>query len=78
MRPRVCAFHALRHFYASGLIAAGADAKQLTEALGHSSIDVTIDVYGHLLPDGRPARRGRVNAFADLVAGAETREAEAL
>ncbi len=40
--------HALRHTCASLLIAAGADPKAVQAQLGHSSIQVTFDVYGHL------------------------------
>ena len=46
--------HALRHFYASGLInpkEAGGQGKETVQALmGHSSIVMTADTYGHLLP----------------------------
>jgi integrase len=38
--------HTLRHQYASLLIAQGA--KYISETMGHSSIRVTFDVYGHL------------------------------
>ena len=40
--------HDLRHHYASLLIAQGVDAKYISETMGHSSIRVTFDVYGHL------------------------------
>jgi integrase len=42
--------HQLRHTYASLLIAAGADFKYIQAQLGHASIQVTMDVYGHLFP----------------------------
>jgi integrase len=41
----------LRHFYASGLIAAGCDVVTVQRALGHSSASVTLDTYAHLWPD---------------------------
>ncbi len=41
-------FHCLRHSHASLLINAGAEPKTISERLGHSSIRVTYDVYGHL------------------------------
>jgi integrase len=50
--------HALRHFYASWCINRRADgglelpAKVVQERLGHSSIVMTMDVYGHLFPRG--------------------------
>ncbi len=41
-------FHDLRHTCAALLIAQGAHPKAVQERLGHSSIEVTMDVYGHL------------------------------
>ena len=43
--------HDLRHTCASLLIAQGEHPKAIQEHLGHSSIQVTIDRYGHLFPD---------------------------
>jgi integrase len=43
--------HHLRHTAASLLIARGAHAKDIQEWLGHSSYQVTMDVYGHLFPE---------------------------
>ena len=45
--------HELRHSAASLLIAQGVDLKLISELLGHSSIRVTADVYGHLLDVGK-------------------------
>lgn len=42
--------HEVRHTYGSLLIAAGVNAKAISSYMGHSSIDVTFDVYGHLMP----------------------------
>lgn len=47
--PRVT-FHDLRHTYATYLIAAGVNAKAVSAMLGHSSIQITFDRYGHLFP----------------------------
>jgi integrase len=50
--------HDLRHFHASWLInrpedgGLGLPAKEVQERLGHSSIIMTMDVYGHLFPRG--------------------------
>lgn len=43
-------FHHLRHTYAGLLIAAGAHPMAIKERMGHSTIQVTFDVYGHVLP----------------------------
>jgi integrase len=45
-----CRFHDLRHTYASLLIAQGANPKTVMERLGHSTIQMTLNVYGHLFP----------------------------
>jgi len=42
-------FHNLRHTYASLLIAQGEHPKYIQSQLGHSSINVTMDIYGHLM-----------------------------
>jgi integrase len=49
-------FHDLRHTYAALMVAAGAHPKLLQAQLGHTSISVTLNSYGHLFPD----------AFADV------------
>jgi integrase len=43
-------FHDLRHFFASMLIAQGESPKYVCDQLGHSSVQITFDVYGHLFP----------------------------
>jgi integrase len=42
-------FHDLRHTYASLLIAEGAHPKLISEQLGHASVQITLDRYGHLM-----------------------------
>ena len=43
-------FHDLRHTFASNLLRAGAPMTYVKDQLGHGSIAVTVDLYGHLLP----------------------------
>lgn len=43
-------FHDLRHTCAALLIANGAHPKEIQERLGHSTIRITFDRYGHLFP----------------------------
>ncbi|MDI7865066.1 site-specific integrase [Rhizobiaceae bacterium n13] len=61
-KAKYTGLHSLRHFYASWLInrkedgGLGLPAKMVQERLGHASIVMTMDVYGHLFPradDGR-------------------------
>ena len=42
--------HECRHTFASFLIAAGVNAKALSTYMGHSTITMTLDRYGHLMP----------------------------
>lgn len=48
--PERTRFHDLRHTCAALCIALGAHPKAIQERLGHSSITVTLDRYGHLFP----------------------------
>lgn len=43
--------YALRHNFASQLIAAGVDLLTVSRLMGHADIQTTVDNYGHLLPD---------------------------
>lgn len=55
-RAKYTGLHALRHFYASWCINRRVDGglelppKMVQERMGHSSITMTMDVYGHLFP----------------------------
>jgi integrase len=49
--PHEYGMHALRHTYASSLIAAGLHPKVIQARLGHKSIVETMDTYGHLFPE---------------------------
>ena len=44
--------HDLRHTFASLLIQNGESLVYVKEQLGHHSIQVTVDTYGHLVPGG--------------------------
>jgi len=45
-------FHDLRHSFASLLLQQGESPVYVKEQLGHSSIQITVDCYGHLIPGG--------------------------
>ena len=47
-------FHDLRHTYASLLISQGENPKYIQNQMGHSSIQVTYDIYGHLMNTENP------------------------
>ena len=44
-------WHDLRHTYASLLISKNLPIKYIQKQMGHGSIQVTLDRYGHLMPD---------------------------
>ena len=46
-----CRFHDLRHTSVALAIAEGAHPKAIQARMGHSSINVTLDRYGHLFPE---------------------------
>jgi integrase len=51
----------LRHTFASRLIQAGESLAYVKEQLGHHSITITVDVYGHLIPGTNKAAVDRLD-----------------
>jgi integrase len=47
------------------LIDAGANPKAVQEFMGHSKIQTTFDVYGHLFPGSRDEVRERMDAYLE-------------
>ena len=62
---RAIRLHDLRHTYASLLIQQGESLAYVQEQLGHSSVQVTVDVYGHLIPGANRAAVDRLDARLD-------------
>lgn len=58
--------HRMRHTAASLLIAADVPLKTISDSLGHSSIRVTSDIYGHLFS---PAKADAANAMQRIIDG---------
>jgi integrase len=54
--------HALRHTYASLMLAKGAPLPWVSAQLGHSSPQVTLDWYGWALPTGEKSHAARLDA----------------
>ena len=70
--------HDARHTYASLMIAAGVNAKALSQFLGHATIAITFDLYGHLLPGAEDEAAGLLDAFlARQFGGAEVEQTAA-
>jgi integrase len=55
--------HDLRHTYSSLLLSQGESPVYVKEQLGHHSIQMTVDIYGHLIPS---SNRQAVNRLDDL------------
>jgi integrase len=55
-------FHDLRHTFASLLLQNGESLTYVKEQMGHSSIQVTVDIYGHLVPGGNRAAVDKLDA----------------
>jgi integrase len=55
--------HECRHTFASLMIAAGVNAKALSSYMGHSSITITLDRYGHLMPGNEDAAAELLDAY---------------
>jgi hypothetical protein len=56
--------HDLRHTFASLLLQQGESVVYVKEQLGHGSIQITVDTYGHLIPG---ANRAAVDRLDDEV-----------
>lgn len=70
-------FHDLRHTCAALLIAAGRHLEEVKTYLGHSSIRVTSDRYGHLFPEARAAIADALDAtYREAPAGSPRPEPE--
>jgi integrase len=55
--------HECRHTFASLMIAAGVNAKALSTYMGHSSVTITLDRYGHLMPGSESEAADLLDAY---------------
>lgn len=55
--------HDLRHYYASGLIAAGCDVVTVQRAMGHKDATTTLNTYSHLWPKAEDRTRKAAEAM---------------
>lgn len=55
-------FHDIRHTFASLLLQQGESLTYVKEQMGHSSIQVTVDIYGHPVPGGNRAAVDKLDA----------------
>jgi integrase len=64
-------FHDLRHTYASLLIDQGEQPKYIQTQMGHSSINITFDIYGHLM---RGANEEAARKLGDTIFGKKKKD----
>lgn len=57
-------FHSLRHTFATMMLENGADIKTISDILGHSSVEITMDVYSH--PSDDVKRKSVNKTFRNL------------
>ena len=62
--------HDLRHFYASGLIAAGCDVVTMQRSLGHAKATTTLNTYAHLWPTAEDRTRVAAESIMAVSLGA--------
>jgi len=60
--PGATTSHALRHHYASVLLAAGESVVAVAERLGHENATLVLKTYGHLMPDSEDRTRRALDA----------------
>ena len=59
--------HECRHTFASLMIAAGVNAKALSTYMGHSSLTITYDRYGHLMPGNESEAAALLDSYLERV-----------
>jgi len=57
--------HEARHTFASLMIAAGVNARALTTYMGHASVTITYDRYGHLMPGNENEAAALLDAYLE-------------
>ena len=55
-------FHGLRHTHITALLGDGVNPKVVSERAGHSSVAITLELYGHVIPNMQTDAAARVDA----------------
>src|SRR5262245_31466730 len=63
LRRRPSIVHVLRHTFGSLLIQQGESLTYVKEQMGHASIQITVDIYGHLVPGGNRGAVDRLDTW---------------
>jgi integrase len=61
--PHAFRFHDLRHTFATLMACSGGHVKVVQEMLGHATINITLDLYSHVLPDMQEGAVDRLGAM---------------
>ena len=61
--PEPIGLHECRHTFASLMVAAGVNAKALSVYMGHASVTITLDRYGHLMPGNEEEAAGLLDGY---------------
>lgn len=59
---RPVTFHGLRHSHITRLLADGVNAKVVSERAGHSNVAITLQLYGHVIPNMQADAAAKVDA----------------
>ena len=62
-------FHTLRHTFATNCIEGGTDVKSLSELLGHSDVQITLNRYVHPSMDTKRKHLDVLSSFYDQIHG---------
>ncbi len=62
---RPITLHECRHTFASLMIASNVNAKALASYMGHASVTITFDRYGHLMPGNESEAAARLDAYLE-------------
>jgi integrase len=68
----VLTLHEARHTYASLMIAAGVNPKTLSTFMGHATIAITLDLYGHLMPGSEDSAATLLDSYLAREIGSAT------
>jgi integrase len=60
--------HDLRHSYATLMLESGVDLKTVSQALGHSTIRITADIYAHVTPAMQQSAADRLDRIISAAA----------
>ncbi len=71
-------FHDLRHTFATLLIQQGESLAYVRDQLGHHSIQITVDTYGHLVPGGNRQAVDRLDDMFPPVAADGNKESDSV